>query len=438
MPTAYLYVREISSADTQKPATLYCCKSTFSLRGMSFYIHIDEYEEGNPHNEWRQDIDFCHKRFKFVRRSLQFFGFWHKPNAGLLCKYIYPLLVNLVILGIFIMECSFFVLACSLLGNGATHELILELFVRVTMSCSYWLMHSLTIRFFKSRDMEDNMFNVELGKEGMALFESFTRKLNIMFVVCHSLAILVTGVSIKTGILDHFPTTWSSQNATAISELDAVIYRSNFIGEPTNLFWIPVSLTLTWIMFILYESSKFRLSKLTEDFLHWEESPEDAVYHHISHYSLRINKSCSKVAALFFTHNILMIILIPQFMYLCVLVGRKKSAGEFIAFTVYFLVIFSTWIVPLMFAEGIRSNELAFANEINKFCRKYIAEKSGVTLAEITKKTFEKRKNVEKLLIYLKERKTGFIMWGFALQLKISAWSFYVGLLLFVFRVVNG
>ena len=419
---------------------LIATNSTFSLGIMSFYNDIDEYErfeEGHPHYERKKDIDFFHKRFKFVRLSLQFFGFWHKPSAGMLCKYIYPLLVNLVLLGDFIVECCFLGLACSLLTKGANHELILELFVRVTMSCSNWLMHSFTIRFFKSRDMEDNMFHVELGEEGMALFESFTKKLNIMFVVCHSIVILETGVSIKTGVLDHFPTTWSTQNATVISELNAAIYKSNFVGDPLNLFTTPVSFTLMWIMFILYESSKFRLSKLTDDFLRWEESPEDAIYYHISYYTLQINRSCSKVAALFVTHNVLMIILVPQFMYLCILIGRQKSTFDFIAFLFYFLVIFLTWIFPLMFAEGIRSNELKFLNEINQFCRKYIDKRCGETSDEISHKTFEERKNVEELLWYLKERKTGFIMWGFALQLKLSTWSFYVGLLLFGFRVAN-
>ena len=412
--------------------------STFSLEIMSFYIDIEQYDEGHAHYERRKDIDFSHKRFTFVRLSLQLFGFWHKPSAGLLCKYIYPLLVNLVLFGGFIVDCSFLSLACSLLGKGASHELILELFVRVTMSCSSWLMHTFTIRFFKSRDMEDNMFHVELGEVGMALFELFTKKLDIMFVVCHLVVVLETGVTIKTGILDHFPTTWSSQNTTVISELNAAIYKSNFIEDPLNLLTTPVLFTLTWIMFILYESSKFRLSKLNDDFLRWEESPEDAIYYHISYYTLQINKSCSKVTALFVTHNVLMIILVPQFMYLCVLIGRQKSAFDFIAFLFYFLVIFLAWIFPLLFAEGIRLNELAFLDEINKFCRKYIAKRCGETPDEMEHRTFEKRRNVEELLLYLKERKTGFIMWGFALQLKISACSFYVGLLFFVFRVASG
>ena len=412
---------------------------------MSYYADLDYdrilrddgMEETNPHDYRKKDIDFYHKRFMFVRLSLQFYGFWHKPRAGLLFKYVYPLLVNLVIFAIFIMECTFFIMACSLHGRGAPNELILELFVRVTMSCSYWLMHGLTVRFFKSRDMEENMLNVDLGCDGTVLLEKFTKRLNGILIVSHLLAKLVTGVSIKTGILDHFPVTWSSENNSDIAKLDGVIYRSNFVGEPTNLFWIPVSLTLTWIMYILYESSKIRLSKLIDELLRWEGSPEDAIYHHITNYCSQIKKSSSKITALFFTHNILMIILIPQFMYLCVLVERKKSIGEFIAFTVYFLVIFSSWILPLLFAQGIRSNEMAFKNEINKFGQQYIMEQCEETIMEIATKTFGKRENVEKILLYLKERKTGLIIWGFALQLKISTWSFYVGLLLFLFRVFN-
>ena len=409
---------------------------------MSYYFYFgndgvlrnDDAVESDLH---RERIDFYHKRFQFTRLTLQFFGFWHKPDAGLLSRYVYPLLVNLLILSIFIMECTFFIMACSLQGEGAPHELILELFVRVTMSCSYWLMHCLTIQFFKSRHMEEQMLDVDLGKQGSAPLGRFTRRLNTILVVCHLFAILVTGVSIKTGILDHFPVTWSSENASSIGNLNGVIYASNFVGEPTNLFWIPVSLTLTWIMYIFYESSKFRLSKIVDDFLQWEASPEDAIYHHLVYYSSSIRNSSSKITALFFTHNILMIILIPQFMYLCVLVGRQKTIGEFIAFIIYFLVIFASWILPLVFAEGIRSNELTFKNEINKFSEKYITRRCEEPTRDITKKTFGKRKNIEKLVLYLKERKTGLVIWGFALQLRLSTWSFYVGILLFVFRVFH-
>ena len=366
---------------------------------------------------------------------MQFFGFWHKKSAGILAKFLYPLLTNLVIFGIFIMQCTFFVMACNLVDEGAPHELLFELFVRVTMSCSYWLMHALTVRFFKSRDMETNMFAIEFGQEFTMFLSRFTQRFNMILITCHALAVLVTGVSIKTGILEHFPVTWSSENATRITKLNDIIYKSNFVGEPTNLFWIPVSLTLTWIMYILYETSKFRLSQLTNDFLKWQSSPEDAIYNHITYYSSRIKKSSSKITALFFTHNILMIILIPQFMYLCVLVGRKKSTADFVAFVTYFLVIFASWIVPLIFAEGIRSNELSFKNEINKFCKGYITTKCKESDAEIETRTFAKRENVERLISYLKERKTGIVMWGFAFQLKLSVWSFYLGLILFVFKI---
>ena len=59
-----------------------------------------------------------------------------------------------------------------------------------------------------------------------------------------------------------------------------------------------------------------------------------------------------------------------------------------------------------MFAEGIRSNELTFRNEINKCSEKYITRRCEEPTSDITKKTSGKRKNVEKLVLYLKERKT--------------------------------
>ena len=377
---------------------------------------------------------FYQSEFRFTRISLRFFGFWHPIQARMFSKLIYPIVINVLFLLQFLCECVFFVTACAIFNKGATYEFLLELSVRLTLGCSYWLMHCLTFRYFKTRDVEDNILDMPIDKSHLVKFRT---RINMILLLSHLVTILVTGLSIKTGILDHFPAVWSAKNATKIDKLNDALRTSNYFEDPWNFFCIPVSLTLTWIMYILFETSQFRLSQLTNDFLKWQSSPEDAIYHHITYYSSRIKKSSSKITALFFTHNILMIILIPQFMYLCVLVGRKKSTADFVAFVTYFLVIFASWIVPLIFAEGIRSNELSFKNEINKFCKGYIKTKCKESDAEIETRTFAKRENVERLISYLKERKTGIVMWGFAFQLKLSVWSFYLGLILFVFKIAS-
>ena len=390
-------------------------------------------------------LDFEHKDFRFLRWTLRAFGFWHPKQACCGEKWLYPLFINTLFLFSFIIEIYIMVKALLLIGKGTTHDLILELSVRLSESFACWMGHTFTVMYFKSSDLEQNIMNTVYSFQGhFKEISGVKNRLNAMafFSVAHSL--LVTALSIKTGIIDSYPVIWSSTNVNKTAEfmeLEHLIYKMNFFGDPFNVYGIFVTLSLTWILLLVFETGKLRLSQLRAEFLNWEESPEDAIYRHYTYYSARIHSSSSHIRFLFVSHNVLMIISAPLFCYLCVEIGRKQNVADLIIFIYYSLGTFFVWIVPLYLAERLRSIEDTFRDEVNTFCKGYMhlkADANGVSLDHSSTKTFGSRRNVQEMMSYLKERKSGLIIGGYELQLKLSMFSFYIGLIVFIIKLFNG
>lgn len=191
-----------------------------------------------------------------------------------------------------------------------------------------------------------------------------------------------------------------------------------------------------------------RLQQLLLKYLRWTGSAEDAVYDHLTNYSRKVKSSCSHLTKWFVTHNIILIIATP---FLCIDIikafqGIKKSnavhTGLFLGFLLYTVVI---WVAPLYFAEQMQNQDEEFCSRVNEFCPGTFTElESELSSASVhfpnTNQDcylFRSRNEVNKLLSYLKNRKSGFLMGSYSFQLKLSMVSVFLAMISFAIRVVG-
>ena len=406
------------------------------------YVQVN----GEPELEQEEQISatkLClqSKECRLLRWTIRAFGLWHPVQACFAEKWIYPAFIHALFVMELIFQIYFMAKALSLIGNGTTNDLILELSLRLSTAVCFWLGHAFTVKYFKSRDFEQNVINITCDSRVHVQFKSTKRRLNVLMAFSIFLTLLITSLTIKTGSFDNYPVVWSSTatNETASQKLNNLIHNMNLFDDPFNLYEVPVSLSLTWIVFMLYETSQIRLSKLRDEFLAWEQSAEDAIFRHVSYYSTSIHSTSSEIKFLFISHNIMMVIAAPLLFYLCVEMGRNKGMTELIIFIAYFLWAIFIWIMPLYFAERISSNEDMFRDEVNNYCKGYMNMKIDNDQPDLDNngKTFASRKEVQKLVSYLKERIPGLVIGGYAFQLKLSMFSLYLGLIVFAIKILS-
>ena len=93
------------------------------------------------------------------------------------------------------------------------------------------------------------------------------------------------------------------------------------------------------------------------------------------------------------------------------------------------------------FAQQLQTHDENFIASINRLCPGVIMEvtenMSGSSLCDNRGHlyTYESRSEVNKLLSYLKSRKSGFLVGNYTFQLKLSIFSLVLGLFTFVLRI---
>ena len=230
--------------------------------------------------------------------------------------------------------------------------------------------------------------------------------------------------------------------ANATLELESVQF-----ADPYYFLDFPIRASLTWVMYLLYRISKLRLMHLYDEFLRWDESPEDAIYRHHIYYCMKIKASSGAISWLFLCHNLFMIVIIPIFVYLYTknifnpTFMTRLSDGDVdswittITLTGYFIAKFTCWVAHLHFAECLKSNEEEFVNRLNKLCPRYIQSETGVE--DTTAIVFASRSELNKLLSYLKDRKCGLFVCGYRFQMKASLTAFYITLTLTLLKAYD-
>lgn len=377
--------------------------------------------------------------FKFFKKTLRIFGFWHPEQATVYERAFYPALVSGVFIVMLVFHSIYLIIAlvghAQSVGGKLNYDFIVDLASRLTVDVLSWLGHFFTVKYFKSRDMEQTLLNMNIHKNYSVDISKIKRRLGWILVASILANVLVAVLTLYNSFwLD----TNLKSNTTVTETLNILALGLNYIYVPFNLYLIPVSLSLTWLMYLLCATSKLRLQQLRLEFLHWNKPVEDAIYHYHQMYDVKVRKTSSNLNLLFISHNVIMVFLAPQFFFICVEVGKKEVNFHFAIFFVLFMETLISWIAPLYFTERLRSNEALFQIEVNKMCPGYMREVLSIEEDDFepNERTFQARSEVIKFLSYLKERQSGLIIGNYEFQLRISMWSLYLGVMVFFLKIL--
>ena len=384
------------------------------------------------------------KEFNFFRRTLRLFGFWHPPEACFLERILYPFLINMLLLCILVLDIY------SIIIHGLQHQsekrasFILETSASISRYISAWLCHTLAVKYFKGRNLERKLFNLEIKQEFRRDFSNMTRNLNWILAASIFNGVFSFAVSIVAGEYLSYPSRWipdnerQHENNTTNTKHGKFFTALTLLISISDLYIVPILICLTWLMYILSKTCRMRLIKLKHEYMSWKQQAEQAIFHHYTFYTKHVQSNCKALRLLFITHNALMIVT-PQQFCICVEVSKNKGALGFGIFLYYFLMLLVLWIAPLYFAESLRRDEEKFHNEINNFCPQYFEINSTNVEGKCHNSgTFRSRREVNKLTSYLKGRKSGFLVGFYAFQLHLSMVSFYIGLVMFIVKMMSG
>jgi len=408
-------------------------------------MHNEEYDSSG-YVLANETLSIHSKELTFFRRTLRLFGFWHPPEAGFIERIIYPFLINLLLFSILVLE------VYSIISHGTEHHtnmtaiFILGTLASISRYVWAWLCHTLEVKYFKDRNLERKLFDIEITPQIKNEISKMLR--NLKWIVAASVAHTVITFSLSIVVLH--PEQWAAANGrrhghynhTVKHLTDGTLYKFlTLLISTSNLYMVSILLCLTWLMYLLSKTSHIRLLQLKHDYMSWYQQAEQAIFHHYNFYSKQIQSNCKVISLLFISHNILMIIMTPQHIYLCLEVKRSKGATDLAIFLYFCLMFLIFWVIPLYFTESIKRQEDNFQAEINNFSlqnfeRHCIVEK--VNDECYVQGTFQSRTELNKLMSYLKHRKSGFLVGFYSFQLQLSMVSFYIGLLMLIIRLISG
>ena len=392
---------------------------------------------------------FDSKKLCGVKIVLRMSSLWHPKNACFAEKVLHPLLVNILLLSILVSDLLFLIIGIT---KGTVNRLIFLGYVgAIFVSSQMWLGHIFAIIYFKKRDFEDNLLATELDGDLRIALLKVLRKSSILicilffgfgtffvtFGVTSEMVFAVHSKVWKAPTLNETRKYPAKEDFIDIQTFLSARKHMDAIGYLLNLYSVPISLCLTVVIYLLYHTSRVRLEQMGRDFLKWDQSTEDAICHHDQNYSKKIRSSCSALQFLFVSHNIMYAVSIPVFTFICADITTLKQYKSLPLPLFILLSIFISWMITLYFAECIRSNELKFLDDINRYCQGFKDnEFLEASECEDQNWVFRSRDEVYKLVTYLRERKTGFLIGGYSVQLQISMASSYFSLVVLIVKLL--
>ena len=386
------------------------------------------------------------KELRFLRRALRLFGFWHPVEASFMERIIYPLIINIFLLAILISETYHGAAQWKEHQSHVKANYLLQTAIGISRYVWAWLTHTLTIRYFKKRNLEKKLFEIEVQTQYRRKAEQMIRGLNWIIAVSLLISVITCSLSMVIGACLFKPSRWTANSernhGKNISKIESRNQHEaihmvlvNMISI-SDLYLAQLVVCLTWLMYLLSKTCQMRLLQLRNEYMSWNQQPEDAIFRHYTFYTKNVKSNCNELKYLFVSHNVLMIIITPLLFYLCVVIGKTQSPLNLVAFLYYFIVFLTFWITPLFLAESLRKEEDEFCNELNNFCPQYLAlYREEETDEYCGMRTFSSRNEVHKIISYLKGRKPGFLVGCYSFQLQLSMVSFYIGLLMFILRL---
>ena len=293
--------------------------------------------------------------FKTMRWMLRFMSLWHPSTASLFERIIYPMFINVA-------------LAEMVVGNFMVNKNIMTpIFIYLYLAIDFgaYFNHVFGVFYFRCRDLDNNLINIELESEQAIKFQRslklLTRSSLIVYAVCVMLFISseVAKGRAEGGVLSKYLKTFVRGSASE-RQFDLFAYWFNYF---CSVYGIAASFSISWITFLLQKTASVRLEELERRYQVWKVSAEDAIYDHLTNYSKRIRKSCSALSGWFFTHNLILALVIPFLIYDTLevikntITGVRKPVGEsFIAtviYIIYWIYYGIIWAAPLFFCSAI-------------------------------------------------------------------------------------
>ena len=408
-------------------------------------MYIEE-SESNGYVLANETLSIHSKELTFFRRTLRLFGFWHPPEACFVERIVYPLLINLLLFSILVLEVYSIIIHGTEHHTNVTAIFILGTSASISRYIWAWLCHTIEVKYFKDRNLERKLLDIEITPQLKNEINKMLR--NLKWIVAASA--FHTMITFSLSIVVLHPEQWTDVRGRRHGHYNRTVKhvtRGKFykllalLISISDIYLVSILLCLTWLMYLLSKTSHIRLLQLKHEYMSWHQQAEQAIFRHYTFYSKQVQSNCKAISLLFISHNILMIIMTPQHFYLCLEVNRSREAIDLAIFLYFCLMFLIFWVIPLYFAESIRREEDKFQTEINNFSQQNfewhcIVEEENDECC--VRGTFQSRTEVNKLMSYLKRRKSGFLVGFYSFQLQLSMVSFYIGVLMLIIRLVSG
>ena len=297
---------------------------------------------------------FSSQDFRVIRFLLRLLSLWRPRSACFLEKYVYPVLVNLLLLSGFISN--------SIRATEKSTWLNIEL-LYIVHEIVIWLGHILGNRYFASRDLETNVLKPLRPLTGIT--KPLNRGLKILnaavIMLMTFFSIMLCTLSITTHILWHQQ--FLSQFFHVHGPVENILYGFVVIGIVYNL---GVGLALFWTFALLYCSYAARLKIMENIFLKWKQSSVDAVSFFVQLYARPVKNSWKGISWWFLAHNIVTLA-IPLYGYELAqaVSGRAYHSKHLPQFICYLIFIVTIWLAPTVVGELIKGREREFMERIN-------------------------------------------------------------------------
>ena len=368
------------------------------------------------------------KELFVFRWTLRLLSLWSPTSACFAERVIYPALVNILLL--LYLSVYFY----SIIADGA--EKYIFAYVGLAISVEFFLSHLFGVLYFKSRDLEDNMLNVNLN---VGCFSKFRKRLTRL-----TLGIILSNLFL---VVSHFVLFSYDRFQCNLPVKFSKGFANDFICflmQLTIIYTVGISWALSWTMCLLQQTCSARLEQLSQNYLSWTRSTEEAVYDHLTNYSRKVKTSCENLKIWFVLQNLIFIIATPLFFAALVQWGFAKIESNRDAVSICReLLEIVIWLAPLYFADQLQIHDENLCARVNEFCPGTIEELEGELRAQPSNSinpnqecyTFHSRTEVNKFLSYLKNRKSGFLIGSYSFQLKLSMFSVVLSMITFANRI---
>ena len=323
---------------------------------------VEDFEELKSIASFTGGTSFCSSRhFRFIRILLRVLSLWRPMSAGFLESYIYPVVVNLLLL-------TFGIIRNSIQSAMKPTWLSIQLLYLVH-EVVVWLGHILANRYFASRDLETNVLKPVKSLKGF--FKPLNRRLKVLTAAV-IISMLFFSVMLST-LFIMTKLTWNKGAARFSADLPKVN------GPVDNILYVLVLLTLVydlgiglalfWTLALLYICYATRLRILEDIFLTWKHSSVEAISFFMQLYARPVKNSWKRISWWFLAQNIVALA-IPLYGYELAqaVTGREYHSKHLPQFVCYLIFTLTIWLAPIVVGELVKRREKKFEERINNIC----------------------------------------------------------------------